>query len=213
VQLAILALTPHNLAFGPEVGVAINIRSKQYKRPYDLYICKHGVGSTYIAPYSTGYAGGITKSWNSSETTMNGCYHSMLKSFYTIEQRMRLEGIGPNFMGIAFFIGLNDGTSTTYAPDQATYQGYLQSFYTQLQTDTSLTNPVCWLPEANINATGSNATAIANVRAAQLAFASANTPYVTCPNVDSYALEADGIHFNGASNIAFGPLITSALGL
>lgn len=199
--------------FGFEFGVAYQNRASQKATLRDLYICKLGVGSTYLCPVGTTGSAGTTISsldWSQADTTHISLYFNFLAQLYDLEQGLRLQGKGPYFAGLISAIGLNDANDTAYAVDATTYQGYLQAWYNQFQTDTGLVTPPMVVLQAHSPCTGANATALGYVRTAQAAFVSANTG-CTLVNTDGYALLGDGVHFDASGSKAGGIAAFNAL--
>lgn len=184
--------------FGPEFGVA-------YQRRIDKFysngciILNFGQGGSRIAPNTSG--------WNVNELRSAGLLYKALRQVWYTIQELQAQNVGfNNTIRVGFWIGLNDATSTTYAPDVATYQGYLQDFYDKLASVFSGYTVEMVLFRAHANDPVSNSTALANIRAASDNLATANAN-VTTIDTDAYGLEADGVHYDAAASKDMGIIL------
>jgi len=190
---------------GAEFGVAYQrrvgfLRTKAGRK---ALILKNGKGGTRLAPSSTGIS--QTTTWNVNETKVDGLFWVVLNQQLLASLQEALgKGIGfGDSVRIGLWIGLNDATSTTYAPDAATYQGYLQGFLDTLTASLPGLSITMIVFRAHNHDPASNATALANVRTATSDFDTANAN-VTMVDTDAYALNADSVHYTAASNKMMG---------
>lgn len=200
--------------FGPEFGIATSAEAAQNSRTRHIVIAKHGVGSTFMAASgTTGSAGtvAVSNTWNPSESTHNGCYHSFLQMLYDCDQGLRMEGKGPNLAGILLLIGLNDASDTAYSGTSTNYQTLLAALDTALQTDTGLTGTNAWGPlflwavaQAHSPCTGANSTALTAVRTGISNWVTALGSRGTLIATDALALIADGVHFDASGSKSIG---------
>lgn len=187
--------------FGPEFGVAHQRRTVSSSTERNARILKLGKGSTYMAPSSTGVA--VTSSWNINEARNGGLFYRALRHIQRGLQEMMLEGRGFGTIRIGFLIGLNDATSTTYAPSAATYQGYLQDLLDKLVAQFPGVTFAMVVYRPHLSDPSSNATALGYVRTAIASFDTANAT-VSVVDTDAYSLEADNVHYSAASSKTIG---------
>lgn len=189
--------------FGPEFGVAAQRRAtflSTNQRP--AVIAKVALGSTRLAPSSTGIAAGTT--WNATELEDRGLLWLAQRQIQQLLQKMLERGIGfRQIVRVGAWLGLNDMTSTIYAPDATTYQGYWQAFWDALKASHpgATLNLTVFLPHSSDPA--SNATARTNVLAGITAFDAANAD-VTLVNTDALGRQPDNVHYNAAASRSMG---------
>lgn len=187
--------------FGPEFGVAFQRRTVKSAKN-NAVILNLGKGSTFLSPLLASQS-----SWNVDESRSDGLIYTALRQIYYTIEEMQSKNIGFNkIVRVGFWIGLNDATNTTYAPDVATYQGYLQAFYDKLVSVFNDYTVQMTLFRAHAADPTSNPTALSNVRTASDNFGTANAN-VTTVNTDAYGLEADGVHYDAVASKAMGIIL------
>lgn len=194
-------ITSPSTQFGPEYGIAKRRDASGLSRT--LRISKTAQGSTYIAPSSVGAPVTNTTTWAPGETATSSLYHNALHDWFDTEQRLLLDGIGPNLRALFWMQGEQDATSTVAAPDSATHQGYIQALYDDVKTYTGLTSLKMVVGRIRDQDPSMNATAKAAVRAGQAAFVAANAD-CTLIDTDTFSLKADNVHYNGAGQTSLG---------
>jgi hypothetical protein len=166
-------------------------------------IIKVAKGSTFFAPSSTGFSGGAAFSWNASENVGNGLLTQSITQIQQSLGDMIAQGIGFKSIKLDLLMGLNDATSTTYAPDATTYQGYAQAAYNMIASvlPGQTIGGTVFLPHTH-DPSG-NATAQGFVRTGLSGFASANG-LATVDTDTGFGLEPDSVHYNAESNRSMG---------
>lgn len=191
------------LEFGPEFGVAFQRRLESVSRN-NCTLVSVGQGSTYLRPSD---GGNPTTTWNTNESFTSGLFYNALTQIHKSMQESLNKNIGFNeIIRIGFWIGLNDALNITFAPDVATYQGYVQDFYDALVTILNgYTIELIIFKPHNSDPT-SDPTALSNIRTAidNVDVANAN---VTAIDTDGYGLEADGVHYDAAGSKAMGIIL------
>lgn len=195
--------------FGPEIGLAMDYEDAGHTR--DLYICKTAAGNTFIAPSSVGAPVTATNTWHPSSDQNSVMFaHALCRDWYDVEQQALLSGIGVNLKALLWMQGEQDATSTVAAPDSATHQGYLQDLLNETRTYTARTDLPMIVGRIRDVDPAMNATAKAAVRAGQAAFVTAN-PGCVLIDTDSYALNADNVHYNAAGMKSLGQAFHTAV--
>lgn len=186
--------------FGPEVSSSILWESRYPTSKF--YIYKMAIGSTYLAPSSTGIS--YTLSWhpNEREDTSSIFNTYFLQDYLDFESNLIYNGIGPNVAALWWMQGESEATSTTYS---ASYQSYLQSFYDSTVSFTGIAGLKIIVGRIRDVAPTADATAAAQVRAAQAAFVAANPTVATLLDTDSMSLlTTDYVHYDGPGATALG---------
>jgi len=181
---------PVNLV-GPEFGVATSMHSAGGGR-----ILKYAVGGSYMSPSAT-------PTWNTSAAHSTGVLWLALRQWQHSLQDMLARGVGFDAIKIGVSIGLNDATSTTFAPSSSAYAGYLQDMLDVIEGQFSGVPVTMKIARPHDQDPSSNVTALANVRSGIAAFASANTN-VTMIDTDAMSLSADSVHQDGPGAKALG---------
>lgn len=201
-------ITSPSTQFGPEYGLAKRRDASGLSR--DLYLSKTAAGSTFIAPSSVGAPVTGSTTWAPGEIATTSLLHFALTDWYDMEQRMMLDGIGPNLRALFWMQGEQDATTTVAAPDSTTHQGYIQAMVDDVRTYTGEASLPVIVGRIRQEDPGMNATAKAAVRAGQAAFVSANSGCVLI-DTDGYALAADNVHYNGAGQSSLGQAFYDAI--
>lgn len=190
--------------FGPEVGAALAQEAALSGR---LAICKAALGSTWLAP-STVSGVSDTTSWNVAEDLTRGLTHTLLlRRWWEFQARWLEMGVGPRLRAVWWMQGENDAGATAQS---ANYQASLQALWDHVKAhagdDALAQMVVARIRDADPNY---NATAVAEVRAAQSAFASVNSD-ATMIDTDAMSLGADNEHFDAAGMKALGAAFRTA---
>lgn len=194
--------------FGPIIAVAWE-RQDDNTITRNLHCVMSGTGSTYMALGGVGSSTSGT-SWNAAELPAAGLFWLSMRAVWDAEDDLLLDGIGPKLAGTVTSIGLNDATNTAHTTDTATYQALLQATHDAIETYLAAPDlPMVMLKTHNSDP-GSNATALGHVRAAQVAFAAANSN-VELIDTDATGLNVDSVHYSAAGMKTLGPLIYDAL--
>lgn len=196
-----------NLAdFGPEFGVAFQRRASSLTKN-NCTVISVGQGSTYLTSSANGVSASV--SWNVNElpTLTGGLFYKALRQIQKSMQESINKNIGFNdIVRIGFWIGLNDAVSLSYAPDVATYQGYVQDFFDKLIGLFSGYTLELVIFRPHTSDPSSNATALSNIRTAIDNVGTANAN-VTVIDTDAYGLEPDGVHYDASASKAMGILL------
>lgn len=180
--------------FGYEFGMAFAHRASQNLRMRPLHISKFTRGSTSISPTFA-----AASCWNASAPTVGGLFANKMRHLYDLEQSLRMQGIGPRYLGYVFDEGLNSAVSTINTIDAATYQGYYQDHLDKFNTYTGLTGTKVVLVQTHSSDPSSNATALSHVQTGKADFVTANPSVATLISVAGYTLLGDQVHWNAAS--------------
>lgn len=201
-------ITSPSTQFGPEYGIAI---SRDAAGGRDLYISKTAAGSTYLAPSSVGAPVTASTTWAPAEVETSSLEaFALQRDWFDVEQRMILDGVGPNLRALFWMQGEQDATTTVAAPDSATYQGYIQALYNDVKTYTLNTTLPMVVGRIRDVDPSMNATAKAAVRAGQAAFVSANSGCVLI-DTDDLTLNADNVHYDAAGMKTLGQRFYNAV--
>ena len=214
---------------GLEVGI-LNTRIGGSGDGRALHILKVAQGSTWLVPADTytNAAGGstvvidnLTRSAAAAKTA-GIAYLLEIRNAKRMEAIARNSGIGYSSVSVVYNEGLNDAyIGTDAVPDAATYQGYLQARYDELEELLGIANlkviaikphePLGGLgagdPDYPNNATGTNRlTALGYIRTAFDSFHAANSADVSLLDGNSYALDTPGdyVHPSAAGYDAMG---------
>jgi hypothetical protein len=176
--------------FGPEMGLAWSHEDVANGRK--LYISTHAVGSTFLAN-----TGGIDWSLEEGETS-NLC-NAALRTMWAAEAQMLNLGIGPRLRGIFWMQGENDATNATYG---AAYQANLTTLIAKAREQTGDPDTKFLIARIRNLDPAFNASAVAAVRAAQVALGSiAPSAWI---DTDDLPLAGDSVHYNAAGMKALG---------
>jgi hypothetical protein len=188
--------------FGPETFLA-NAHEAGPVRA--LHVAKTAEGGTYLAT-SSAFGGSGTSTWNAGEPATSSLYHSALTDAYDLEQSMLSAGIGCKWRALFFMQGEQDATSTTYS---ATYQANLAALIADVRTYLTPTLPIV-VGRIRDQDPAMDATAAAQVRAAQAAVVAATTG-ASLIDTDAFSLNADSVHYGAAGMRSLGQAFYAAV--
>lgn len=169
--------------FGPEMGMAW----KSEDNGKGLYISKYAIGGTFL-----GATAAID--WNISEDAVSAYFNNALRNLWTMEADMLNAGVGPNLRGIAWMQGENDATLEATG---SAYESNLTALIATTRQQVGDSAAKFALARIRNQDPSFNPAALANVRAAYAAIASADAN-VDWFDTDSFSLRADNVHYNGA---------------
>lgn len=195
--------------FGPEMGAAWSHEDGSHPRV--LTFSKTATGSTWLVASSSGLSTSPT-SWNANEVQTSGMLWSALKNWWDVEQEALNNGVGPRLRGLWWMQGEQDATDATLVASGA-YQANLQALYDAVVLHTAAAALPIAVGRIRNQDPLMDATAAAAVRAAQAAFVAANPSVATLLDTDSYALQADNVHYTAAGQKSLGQAFYSATSL
>ena len=195
--------------FGPETGAAWAHEDADATRLRPLVINKLALGSTFLASSASGAP--AAQSWNAGELQSVGLLWTSLAHWWDTEQRLLAQGIGPRLKALWWMQGEQDATATAYS---GSYGANLQALWDAVKLYSGYNAGMkAIVARIRDQDPAANATAKAELRAAQSAFVSANGPSAALIDTDAFALAPDNVHYNAAGMKALGQAFYAATGL
>lgn len=195
--------------FGPEIGAAW--AHEDGAHPRIMTISKTAVGSTWLVASSSGLSTAGT-TWNAGESQSSGLFWSAMKNWWDVEQEALNAGIGPRLRAVWYMQGEQDATDATLVASGA-YQANLQAMYDAIKLYTASPSLPIIIGRIRDQDPLMNATAAAQVRAAQAAFVAANPGLATLIDTDTFPLLPDLVHYNAVGQPMLGAAFYAATSL